>query len=557
MSKRGFTLIELLVVIAIIAILAAILFPVFAKAREKARQTQCSNNQRQLALAALMYAQEHNEILPDGGIVWSSLKITSALHQDTALLQNTENKVYSCPNYTVSPNGYVYNVKCSGLSLGDPRVAGANTPGGTTDPTKLFLFADGVGTKALNIAMFLGDISEKRHVANFISVFADGHVSMIPATQKTTWDNDAGTLALGAAAPLMLKNGDTKTFGSGQQSICYTKSTVWTLTSDAGGQIAADPSLISITPTTTAMMCTITVPSGAAPGTFYLNGDGQQMTIKTLAIQWTVPPVGSIPPGSAVTLGLSSSTDNITFTPITTGVIWSCTPTATVPGGSAPFLITFPNAYTTYTVTATVAASGLTVSKNITSDMFFIPMIFDTGSYTSPNQYCGGDLNTTLMVPSSLMVRVTPTNAVTGPTPYIDSRPGSGRKVYIKNIPFAGSGLKVSSGEIRFINGSPVNGGKLQFCADTNGVALPVRVSRINVKAFYNGDTTSSITIDGQLAGVSKWSDGPYTVTNTAANLGGVLTMSANDKYAIIDSLVITNPGQEAKMNQFDVSVPF
>ena len=62
-SFRGFTLIELLVVIAIIAILAAILFPVFAKAREKARQASCSSNLKQLALGALMYAQDYDELL--------------------------------------------------------------------------------------------------------------------------------------------------------------------------------------------------------------------------------------------------------------------------------------------------------------------------------------------------------------------------------------------------------------------------------------------------------------------------------------------------------------
>jgi prepilin-type N-terminal cleavage/methylation domain-containing protein/prepilin-type processing-associated H-X9-DG protein len=61
---RGFTLIELLVVIAIIAILAAILFPVFARAREKARQTSCLSNVKQLDLAALMYAQDYDEWLP-------------------------------------------------------------------------------------------------------------------------------------------------------------------------------------------------------------------------------------------------------------------------------------------------------------------------------------------------------------------------------------------------------------------------------------------------------------------------------------------------------------
>ena len=61
MERRGFTLIELLVVIAIIAILAAILFPVFAKAREKARQTSCLSNVKQIALGNLMYVQDNDE----------------------------------------------------------------------------------------------------------------------------------------------------------------------------------------------------------------------------------------------------------------------------------------------------------------------------------------------------------------------------------------------------------------------------------------------------------------------------------------------------------------
>jgi prepilin-type N-terminal cleavage/methylation domain-containing protein/prepilin-type processing-associated H-X9-DG protein len=64
MRRRGFTLIELLVVIAIIAILAAILFPVFARAREKARQTSCLNNVKQLQLAILMYVQDYDETFP-------------------------------------------------------------------------------------------------------------------------------------------------------------------------------------------------------------------------------------------------------------------------------------------------------------------------------------------------------------------------------------------------------------------------------------------------------------------------------------------------------------
>ena len=57
-AQRGFTLIELLVVIAIIAILAAILFPVFARARENARKTSCMSNMKQLGLAVMQYTQD-------------------------------------------------------------------------------------------------------------------------------------------------------------------------------------------------------------------------------------------------------------------------------------------------------------------------------------------------------------------------------------------------------------------------------------------------------------------------------------------------------------------
>src|SRR5215813_7747387 len=63
-GRRGFTLIELLVVIAIIAILAAILFPVFAQAREKARAISCVSNVRQQATAILMYSQDYDELYP-------------------------------------------------------------------------------------------------------------------------------------------------------------------------------------------------------------------------------------------------------------------------------------------------------------------------------------------------------------------------------------------------------------------------------------------------------------------------------------------------------------
>jgi len=68
--RRGFTLIELLVVIAIIAILAAILFPVFAQARDQARKTTCLSNMKQLGLGVMMYLQDYDELFPTSGASW-------------------------------------------------------------------------------------------------------------------------------------------------------------------------------------------------------------------------------------------------------------------------------------------------------------------------------------------------------------------------------------------------------------------------------------------------------------------------------------------------------
>ena len=69
-NRSAFTLIELLVVIAIIAILAAILFPVFAQARAKARSIACLSNMKQMGTAAMMYAQDYDEVMPTWSLYW-------------------------------------------------------------------------------------------------------------------------------------------------------------------------------------------------------------------------------------------------------------------------------------------------------------------------------------------------------------------------------------------------------------------------------------------------------------------------------------------------------
>ena len=93
--RRGFTLIELLVVIAIIAILAAILFPVFAKAREKARQASCQSNEKQALLAVLMYAQDYDEKFPLGwnDLAWGSWRIEDLVQP---YVKNTQ--LFLCPS---------------------------------------------------------------------------------------------------------------------------------------------------------------------------------------------------------------------------------------------------------------------------------------------------------------------------------------------------------------------------------------------------------------------------------------------------------------------------
>ena len=136
MKKRGFTLIELLVVIAIIAILAAILFPVFARAREKARQSSCLSNTKQLGMAVLTYAQDYDERLPWGAeISWNATAGQSGLLGNALEPYVKNTQVFICPsvagysgtwrNIGARTASYGYNMV---LSSGSSGMAMASYP---------------------------------------------------------------------------------------------------------------------------------------------------------------------------------------------------------------------------------------------------------------------------------------------------------------------------------------------------------------------------------------------------------------------------------------------
>ncbi len=155
---RGFTLIELLVVIAIIAILAAILFPVFARAREKARQTSCLSNLKQNALAVLMYAQDYDETFPlayyysaswDDEYAWDvHLTYSTGAATYGLLGPYTKNQlINACPSAKSLPGwgrpltGYAYNTTYIGHGQFEP-VPQAAALGDVQQPSDTVLLCD-------------------------------------------------------------------------------------------------------------------------------------------------------------------------------------------------------------------------------------------------------------------------------------------------------------------------------------------------------------------------------------------------------------------------------
>lgn len=132
--KKGFTLVELLVVIAIIAILAAVIFPVFARAREKARQSNCLSNVKQLTTAILMYAGDHDETLPrQGQYLWDSGNSDPISWYLVTMKYYDDEGVMRCPSRRPAV-GYQASCRSMGYPLGE-----------FSKPSKTVIITDGFG----------------------------------------------------------------------------------------------------------------------------------------------------------------------------------------------------------------------------------------------------------------------------------------------------------------------------------------------------------------------------------------------------------------------------
>ncbi len=191
MKRRGFTLIELLVVIAIIAILAAILFPVFARAREKARQSSCTSNVKQIMTAILMYCQDFDDRFPltyiEPRAMWTTPNGTDTTGDMPWMivldpyLKNTQ--IFACPSSSLAAwdggpatvyVSYGYNENLSAIAQARCNFSAelcALADGGT-DGNYSILESYGNDNGRPSIAL-------ERHNEGANCGFADGHVKWL------------------------------------------------------------------------------------------------------------------------------------------------------------------------------------------------------------------------------------------------------------------------------------------------------------------------------------------------------------------------------------------
>jgi prepilin-type N-terminal cleavage/methylation domain-containing protein/prepilin-type processing-associated H-X9-DG protein len=194
-TRSGFTLIELLVVIAIIAILAAILFPVFAQARAKARQTTCLSNSKQMALGIMMYVQDYDETFPMSIYIQPATPAPIAFSVYDAVQPYMKNVgIMNCSEYTPGLNwrarvaplqsptfqyvGYVPNLGLFAddlCALGKPRKQSVNALAVLDTPVDTIMFFDGMVRNLPSPLEFSSFLASARHNEGVVINFADGH----------------------------------------------------------------------------------------------------------------------------------------------------------------------------------------------------------------------------------------------------------------------------------------------------------------------------------------------------------------------------------------------
>lgn len=192
MRRRGFTLIELLVVIAIIAILAAILFPVFARARAKAHATTCVSNLKQIAMAIRMYADNN-----DGYGPYNACPLETGWWAARLQAEDTSGRATSAMFSCRGGNGaYNMNYYRGGhCGSGPANSAPWNMDLGVKNPDCVVLVGDNRGTNSGGRADTFYDIAgdgllTPAHVGVSNEAFIDGHVKGVkPGWLKSEYDN--------------------------------------------------------------------------------------------------------------------------------------------------------------------------------------------------------------------------------------------------------------------------------------------------------------------------------------------------------------------------------